>query len=120
MKLSLQLKLSQQLTMTPQLQQAIRLLQMPVLELNTQIAQALAENVMLESEDPEPQASDIEESPVVAGEAEESNLWSDMAGRRQKRVSLHRGRTRDVHAHGFGKASDARVLRHLRRATIDA
>ncbi|MBT8444675.1 MAG: hypothetical protein KJO13_08005, partial [Gammaproteobacteria bacterium] len=37
MKLSLQLKLGQQLTMTPQLQQAIRLLQMPLLELNTQI-----------------------------------------------------------------------------------
>ena len=36
-KLSLQLKLGQQLTMTPQLQQAIRLLQMPVLELNTQL-----------------------------------------------------------------------------------
>ena len=78
MKLSLQLKLGQQLTMTPQLQQAIRLLQMPLLELNTQIEQALAENVMLESEEPEPPPSEIEEPAVVAGEREDSNLWSDM------------------------------------------
>ena len=37
MKPSLQLKLGQTLTMTPQLQQAIRLLQMPALELLTQL-----------------------------------------------------------------------------------
>jgi RNA polymerase sigma-54 factor len=48
---ALQLRLSQQLTMTPQLQQAIRLLQLPVVELNAQLQQALAENVMLEAED---------------------------------------------------------------------
>jgi RNA polymerase sigma-54 factor len=41
LKPSLQLRLSQQLTMTPQLQQAIRLLQLPVMELQTQIQQAL-------------------------------------------------------------------------------
>lgn len=51
LKPSLQLKLSQQLTMTPQLQQAIRLLQLPVMELQTQIQQALDENVMLETEE---------------------------------------------------------------------
>ncbi len=78
MKLSLQLKLGQQLTMTPQLQQAIRLLQLPVLELNTQIQQALAENVMLESEDPEPPGPELEEAPVVAAEGEESGLWTDL------------------------------------------
>ena len=53
LKPSLQLKLSQQLTMTPQLQQAIRLLQLPVMELQTQIQTALDENVMLEVEEPE-------------------------------------------------------------------
>ncbi|MBL8270732.1 RNA polymerase factor sigma-54 [Steroidobacter sp.] len=51
MKQSLQLKLGQQLTMTPQLQQAIRLLQLPVLELQAQIREALESNVMLEAED---------------------------------------------------------------------
>jgi len=80
MKLSLQLKLGQQLTMTPQLQQAIRLLQLPLLELNTQIEQALAENVMLESEEPELPEQEAQESVVVAGEAEESALWNDMPG----------------------------------------
>ncbi|MDX1480814.1 MAG: RNA polymerase factor sigma-54 [Woeseiaceae bacterium] len=51
MKPSLQLKLGQSLTMTPQLQQAIRLLQLPVLDLNAQIQEALEENIMLEMED---------------------------------------------------------------------
>jgi RNA polymerase sigma-54 factor len=53
LKPSLQLKISQQLTMTPQLQQAIRLLQLPVLDLQAEIQNALEENVMLELEDPE-------------------------------------------------------------------
>ena len=58
LKPSLQLKLSQQLTMTPQLQQAIRLLQLPIMELQTQIQTALDENVMLEVEEPETAAED--------------------------------------------------------------
>jgi RNA polymerase sigma-54 factor len=51
LKPALQLKLGQQLTMTPQLQQAIRLLQLPVLELQAQIREALESNVMLEAEE---------------------------------------------------------------------
>lgn len=51
MKPALQLRLGQQLTMTPQLQQAIRLLLLPVTELNTQLEQLLAENVMLDVEE---------------------------------------------------------------------
>ena len=58
MKPSLQLRIGQQLTMTPQLQQAIRLLQLPTLELQAQIQQALESNVMLEAvEDSEATAS---------------------------------------------------------------
>lgn len=48
MKQSLQLKVSQHLTLTPQLQQAIRLLQLSTLELNAEIDQALQENPLLE------------------------------------------------------------------------
>ncbi|VAX00257.1 RNA polymerase sigma-54 factor RpoN [hydrothermal vent metagenome] len=48
MKQTLQLKLGQQLTMTPQLQQAIRLLQLSTLELQTEIQEALESNPMLE------------------------------------------------------------------------
>ena len=51
LKPALQLRLGQQLTMTPQLQQAIRLLQLPVLELQAQIREALESNVMLEAEE---------------------------------------------------------------------
>ena len=53
LKPALQLKLGQQLTMTPQLQQAIKLLQLPVLELQAQVQQALETNVMLEAEEDE-------------------------------------------------------------------
>lgn len=51
MKQSLQLRVSQQLTMTPQLQQAIRLLQLSTLELQQEIQLALETNPLLEQED---------------------------------------------------------------------
>ena len=51
MKQSLQLKLGQQLTMTPQLQQAIRLLQLSTMDLQQEIQQALDSNPMLEVEE---------------------------------------------------------------------
>ncbi len=51
MKQSLQLKLGQHLTMTPQLQQAIRLLQLSSMELSTEIQEALESNMMLELAD---------------------------------------------------------------------
>jgi RNA polymerase sigma-54 factor len=53
LKASLQLRLGQQLTMTPQLQQAIRLLQLPSLELQAHIRELLETNVMLEADDDE-------------------------------------------------------------------
>ncbi|QJD30995.1 RNA polymerase factor sigma-54 [Methylococcus geothermalis] len=55
MKQSLQLRLGQQLAMTPQLQQAIKLLQMSTLELQQEIQQALDSNMMLEVTDEEEQ-----------------------------------------------------------------
>ncbi len=51
MKQSLQLKIGQSLTMTPQLQQAIKLLQLSSLELQTEIQQTLDANPLLEQED---------------------------------------------------------------------
>ena len=48
MKPSLQLRFSQQLALTPQLQQSIRLLQLSTLELNQELEQILAENPLLE------------------------------------------------------------------------
>ncbi len=48
MKASLQLSMSQHLTLTPQLQQAIRLLQLSTLDLNQEIQSTLESNPMLE------------------------------------------------------------------------
>ncbi|MDP7661226.1 MAG: RNA polymerase factor sigma-54 [Gammaproteobacteria bacterium] len=83
-KLSQVLKPEQRLTMTPQMQQAIRLLQMPVLELNTQIDQVLADNVMLEREEPTEPAPEVEveveEPAIVSGESDTTNQWNEHAG----------------------------------------
>ena len=51
MKPSLQLKLGQQLAMTPQLQQAIRLLQLSTLDLQQEIQEALDSNPLLDVEE---------------------------------------------------------------------
>jgi len=70
MKPSLQLRLGQQLTMTPQLQQAIRLLQLPALELQAQIREALESNVMLEAEETEEDRVSLDEADAEAASPE--------------------------------------------------
>ena len=90
LKPSLQLKLGQQLTMTPQLQQAIRLLQLPTIELQAHIRELLESNVMLEQdEDTESGAyetlSSAETAPETAAPVEEPPVevvddgWSDQS-----------------------------------------
>lgn len=68
MKPTLQFRLSQHLTLTPQLQQSIRLLQLSTVELNQEIERLLMDNPILEREDgdgePAPRAAD--ESPRAA------------------------------------------------------
>ncbi len=83
LKPSLQLKIGQQLTMTPQLQQAIRLLQLPVIDLQSQIQEALEENVMLESVE---ESLDTSKNDTAADENAETGdnpevevSWSDTA-----------------------------------------
>lgn len=53
MKASLQLRIGQNLTMTPQLQQAIRLLQLSSIELQAEVQDALESNMMLEMDEGE-------------------------------------------------------------------
>lgn len=84
MKLSLQLKLGQQLTMTPQLQQAIRLLQLSTLDLQQEIHQALESNPMLElienneeDETPTPADSSTTTDPKSTTEAEPNTTTRD-------------------------------------------
>ena len=85
MKPTIQLRLGQHLTMTPQLQQAIRLLQLPVMELQTQILDALEQNIMLEAEEPvaseAPESGDSNENQEAAAEPEveavEDSDWDE-------------------------------------------
>jgi len=69
-----QLRLSQQLVMTPQLQQAIKLLQLSQLELSDLVQQELQDNVVLEesiegAEDlPREVVADSEEAPTPSSE----------------------------------------------------
>ena len=70
MKHSLQLKIGQHLTLTPQLQQSIRLLQLSTLELNQELEQMLQDNPLLEREDEEEASLASEEPPAHTAEAE--------------------------------------------------
>jgi len=76
MKQALHLKIGQQLTMTPQLQQAIRLLQLSTLDLQQEIQEALESNPMLDvSEDEHSQSTSEEQgsnsqAPETASSAE--------------------------------------------------
>jgi RNA polymerase sigma-54 factor len=97
MKHSLQLKLSQHLTLTPQLQQSIRLLQLSTVELNQELERYLAENPLLERADlsnpeeassgpPPPNGSEgasVAEEPPTAAEDrrdEQPSLAEEQAG----------------------------------------
>jgi RNA polymerase sigma-54 factor len=87
MKHSLQLRLSQHLTLTPQLQQSIRLLQLSTLELNQEIERLLQDNPLLEREDaggePPPRQDDLPrdpgagEAPAAAAEPEPATAAED-------------------------------------------
>ena len=73
MKPSLQLKLGQQLAMTPQLQQAIRLLQLSTLDLQQEIQEALDSNPLLEVEEGNEELTSDEKN---SNEEKESNADS--------------------------------------------
>jgi RNA polymerase sigma-54 factor len=76
LKPALQLRMGQSLTMTPQLQQAIRLLQLPVLELQAQIREALESNVMLEAEEEEIASVDTASLPTLNYEQRQEHAES--------------------------------------------
>ena len=79
MKQTLQLKLSQHLTLTPQLQQSIRLLQLSTVELNAEVERMLQENPLLEKaegeEEPPPTASQL--ATAAASSTEEMPAHDD-------------------------------------------
>ncbi len=84
MRPSLQVRLSQHLALTPQLQQSIRLLQLSTLELHQEVEQMLEQNPFLEAEeDTAPTFDPLAEritSNERAGEREAENATESVAG----------------------------------------
>ena len=82
MKQSLQLRMGQQLSMTPQLQQAIKLLQLSTLDLQQEIQQALDSNMMLEVEEDEPSSMPnqelVEEKVDISDQIKSAGSQSDI------------------------------------------
>ncbi len=112
MKQSLQLKLHQQLTLTPQLQQSIRLLQLSTLELGQEISQMLQENPLLERLDGEDSFDGpVGETPAAETERKEHDevyeemAWGDRA--------VGPAPDEDDDDHGFQQAEAAGLRQHL-------
>jgi RNA polymerase sigma-54 factor len=81
MKPSLQVRLSQHLALTPQLQQSIRLLQLSTLELHQEVEQMLEQNPFLEAdEDSTPAFDAAVERPSAAAERDEARSESGDTG----------------------------------------
>ena len=116
MKPALQFRLHQQLTLTPQLQQAIRLLQLSQLELEAELRQIAESNPLLEfaeeSEDADAEADDgsdiidypaqgsAAEAPRNDGDGDEAPEWADGGGMAESPIDFSGG--------GLGNASGAR------------
>src|SRR3954462_6162380 len=95
MKHSLQLKLSQHLTLTPQLQQSIRLLQLSTVELNQELERYLAENPLLERADLA-NTEDAPSQPLPPGAAPEPTTATAPEENRDEPQSF-------AEEHGFGE-----------------
>jgi RNA polymerase sigma-54 factor len=84
MKPSLQLRLSQHLSLTPQLQQSIRLLQLSTLELNQEVEQMLAQNPLLETEEDfsvaAPELAELRANISESTAAEDSGADAELGG----------------------------------------
>ena len=105
MKPSLVLKMGQQLTMTPQLQQAIRLLQLSTLDLQQEIQEALESNPMLERQE---EGEDFDNSDPMAESEQQPNSGSQEASFQETTVPTSDSEGIDEgewHAEYLGKES---------------
>jgi len=91
MKLRLDLRLSQKLIMTPQLQQAIKLLQLSRLELQQTLSQHLMENPLLEETQTDAEAEEPEET-----SAEEWEQGQQSKGTSEEQESPESGKSEDT------------------------
>lgn len=78
MKASLQLRLGQQLTMTPQLQQAIRLLQLSTLDLQQEIQEALESNPLLEADESHASDNDANEAQSLNDKTDDNSVNNEV------------------------------------------
>src|SRR5689334_6400741 len=99
MKHSLQLKLSQHLTLTPQLQQSIRLLQLSTVELNQELERYLADNPLLERTDLEP-SHEIAPPPLNGSSASSEPTQSQGESSDERREESRESNLAEEH--GFG------------------
>src|SRR3569832_2917670 len=98
MKQSLQLRLGQHLTMTPQLQQAIRLLQLSTLELQAEVQQALESNPLLELAEENEQVPGEGANPDTGEAANEPLNGQDLAEPAAREVDAAAGAGEDERA----------------------
>ena len=76
---SLQFKFTQNLALTPQLQQAIRLLQLSSPELNQELETVLQENPLLERSDSNEESNDYPSQPKILGVDLQNNVDAEQA-----------------------------------------
>ncbi len=85
MKLQMNMRLSQRVVMTPQLQQAIKLLQMSRLELEQTVSDYLVENPLLEEVEELSESNENEISPTSLNAISQSIDWQGWRGLRKGR-----------------------------------
>ncbi len=102
MKHSLQLKLSQHLTLTPQLQQSIRLLQLSTVELNQELERYLAENPLLERSDLGPPDETGAAPPANGTQPEGETLRQEQTREETRREDSREEAPNFADEHGFG------------------
>ena len=86
MKPSLQVRLSQHLALTPQLQQSIRLLQLSTLELHQEVEQMLEQNPFLEAEEEAPPIDTLDAAGAAPSAERARGRSGDEAATRRRRA----------------------------------
>src|SRR5262245_6125299 len=113
MEARLELKLSQKLIMTPQLQQAIKLLQLSRLELVQSVSQELVENPVLEELPPEAEGSEAapegEDAPYSEASPQENapaEAQPEQEGAQELKSDLEVGPQWDEYLNEMGDGRD--------------
>ena len=106
MKPSLQLKLSQHLALTPQLQQSIKLLQLSTLELEQELEKYLLENPLLEREDEAYAPAPPEPAAPAAGDGEQKAEEAEPAVPSSGEEESWLGETEGSYANSSGSFDD--------------